>query len=107
MFDPLFKGIAENPWLFAPAAMVLLFAGVLHLLLRREGAAARRRALLFGVGIVAVLASAVFGAFAYSFIGVLVRGSWSFDVVSIVAALGAGWLATWLLFRFYRIVRQP
>jgi len=75
-------------------------------LLQRPGAAAHRRALLFGVGGVALLASVVFAAFAWSFIRLLMRGSWSFDAIWIVGALGAGALAAWLWFRFYRIVRQ-
>jgi len=106
MLDPLFNDIAENPWLFTPAAAVFVFAGVLHLLLRRQGAGARRRGLLFGVGVVALLASVVFAAFVWSFIRLLTRGSWSFDAIWIVGVVGAGALAAWLWFRFYRIVRQ-
>src|SRR5258708_39002762 len=106
MFDPLFKDIAENPLLFVPAAAVLLFAGVLHLLLRREGAAARRRALLFGVGIVALLASIVFAAFAWSLLRLLVRGAWSFDPVWIGGALWSGPLSDWRWLGISWLVRQ-
>jgi hypothetical protein len=107
MFEPLFKTIAESPWLFAPAAAVFVFAGALHFWLRRPGDSSRRRALLLGVGTVAVVTSAVFAAFIWSFVRLLLLGSWSFDAVWIVGALGAGALTVWLWFRFYRIVRQP
>src|SRR5262245_61418116 len=103
MIEPLLKTIAESPWLFAPAAAVLVFAGVLHFWLRRPGDSSRRRALLFGVGTVAVVASAVFAVFVWSFVRLLLRGSWSFDAVWMVGALGAGALAFWLWFKFYRI----
>jgi hypothetical protein len=106
MFEPIFKVIAETPWLFVPAAAVFVFAGVLHFLLRCPGDGVRRRVLLFGVGSVAILASVVFAAFVWSFIRLLLRGSWSFDAVWTVGALGAGVLTVWLWFRFYRIVRQ-
>jgi len=79
MFEPLFKTIAESPWLFAPAGAVLVFAGVLHFWLRRPGDRARRRALLFGVGAVALVASAVFMAFVWSFVRLLLRGAWTFE----------------------------
>jgi hypothetical protein len=106
MLEPLFKTIAESPWLFAPAAVVFVFAGVLYLLLRRPGVGVRRRGLLFGVGTVAVLASVVFAAFVWSLIRLLLRGAWSFDAVWIIGALGAGALMVSLWFRFYQIVRQ-
>ena len=106
MFKQLFHDIAENPWLYTPAGAVLVFAGVLHFLLQRRGTGSRRRALLFGVGVVTVLATAVFAAFAFSFVRLKSRGSSSFDVVWIVGALGAASLAAWLWFRLYRLVRH-
>ena len=106
MFEPLFKTIAESPWLFVPAAVVFVFAAVLYFLLRRPGDGARRRALLFGVGVVAIVASAVFAAFVWSFARLLLRGSWSFDAVWTVGTLGAGSLTVWLWFKFYKIVRR-
>jgi hypothetical protein len=106
MFEPLSKTIAESPWLFAPAAAVFVFAGILHFWFRRPGNNSRRRALLFGVGTVAVLASAVFAAFVWTFARLLMRGSWSFDAVWILGAFGAGALTLWLWLRFYRILRQ-
>lgn len=102
----LFYDIAETPWLYVPAGAVFLFAGVLHFLLRRRGAGAHRRALLFGVGIVAALATIVFAAFGLSFVRLVSRDSASFDIVWIVGAVAAASLAAWLWFRFYRLVRQ-
>src|SRR5258708_31810225 len=98
--------LAESPWYGVPMFAVLLFAAVLHHLLQRPGAATRRRGLLFGVGAVALLATAAFAVFAWSSIRLWMRGSWSFDAIWVVGALGAGALATWLWFRFYQIVRQ-
>jgi len=106
MFEPLFKTIRESPWLFAPAATVLFFAVLFGLSLRRKGTVARRRALLFGVGTVATLASVVFAAFVWSFVRLLLLTSWAFDAVWTIGALGAGALTVWLWFKFYRIFRQ-
>jgi len=96
----------ESLWYGVPMFAVLIFAAVVHWLLQRPGVGARRRALIFGVGVVATVASLVFAAFVWSFIRLLVRGSWSFDAVWTVGALGAGALTVWLWFRFFKIVRQ-
>jgi carbon starvation protein CstA len=96
--------LSESPWYGLPVFAALIFAGLMHYFLRRPGTRARRHALLFGVGAVALLASLVFGTFVWSFISLLARGSWSFDPLWIVGALAAGALAAWLWFRFYRIV---
>lgn len=109
MFEPLHKTlgtIAESPWLLAPVAAVLVFAGVLYFLLRHPNDGVRRRGLLFGVGSVAILASVVFVTFVWSFVRLLTRDSWSFDVVWIMSALGTGAFAIWLWSRFYRIARS-
>lgn len=98
--------LAESVWYALPMVAVFIFAAVVHLLLQRPGVPARRRALLFGVGIVATVASFVFAAFVWSLIRLLVRDAWSFDAVWTLGAVGAGALAVWLWFRFYRIVRQ-
>ena len=98
--------LAESPWYGVPMLALLVFAAVFHHLLQQPGGVGRRRALLFGVGAVALLASAVFAVFAWSFVRLVVGGSWSIDVVWTVGALAAGALAVWLWFRFYRIVRQ-
>ena len=106
MFDQLLHDIAESAWLYVPAGAVLLFAGVLAALLQRRDAVARRRALLFGVGVMAALATLVFAAFGFSFIRLVLHESASFDVVWIVGAIGTASLAGWLWFRFYRLVRR-
>ena len=98
--------VSESLWYGAPVLAVLVFAAVLQPLLKRSSTAALRRALLLGVGVVAVLASAVFAGFAWSFVLLLARDSWSFDAVWAVGALAAGAVAVSLWLRFYRIVRQ-
>jgi hypothetical protein len=98
--------LAESLWYGAPMLGGLIFAAVFHRLLQRPDGAGRRRALLFGIGVVAFLASVVFGAFAWTCLRLVTHGSRSFDGVWIAGAVGAGALAVWLWFRFYRIARQ-
>jgi len=106
MLEPLFKCITENPLLFIPAVAVLLFACVLHFLLRQRDAGTRRLGLLFGIGFSAMLASFVFVVFTWSFVRLLMRGLLSFDGVWMIGAVGAGLLTTWLWFRFFLLMRQ-
>lgn len=97
--------LGENPWYAAPMAGVLILAAFLHHQLQRPGMAARRRALLFGVGSVALIATGVAVAFGYSFVRLLREGSPSFDIVWICSGVAAGVLASWLWFRFVRLLQ--
>ena len=94
--------IAESVWYVVPAFAVLVFAGILHVFLQRPGASSRRRALLFGVGTVALLATGLSVALGFSFIR---GGAASFDAIGICSALATGTLASWLWLRFVRLLR--
>jgi len=98
--------MADSFWYVVPAFAVLLFAGVLQVLIQQPGVTSRRRALLFGVGTVALLATSLFAAFGYSFYRLLRGGAQSFDAVWICSAVATGALATWLWFRFVRLLRH-
>ncbi len=106
-YNLLIKDIAENTWLYVPAACVLVFAGVSALLLRMKSSKVQRWVRLFGLGMVAALATLVFGAFAFSFI-ILQPGKWLFpsDAVWITGGIFAGCLATWLWVKFCGLCRQ-
>ena len=103
MFAPLFKDVGANPWLYVPAFMVLVFAGIVGLLLRRSST--HRRGLLFGVGSVAVLTTGIFATYGYSFVRLARRGGESFDPVWIISAIATAGLALWLWSRFIRLLR--
>jgi hypothetical protein len=98
--------MTESIWYVMPAFAVLVFAGILHVLLQRPSASSRRRALLFGVAVVALLATGLFAAFGYSFIRLVRGGAPSFDPVWICSAAVTGALASWLWLRFVRLLRQ-
>ena len=98
--------MAESVWYVVPAFAVLVFAGILHVMLQRPAPSSRRRALLFGVATVALLATGLFAAFGYSFIRLLRGGTPSFDAVWICSAVATGALAAWLWFRFVRLLRH-
>jgi hypothetical protein len=98
--------LRESPWYGVPMLGVIIFAAVFHHFIQRPGAAAKKRALLFAVGIVAVVATGVFVAFGFSFVRLLRSGALSFDAVWSVSAVAAGALATWLWFRFVRLLRK-
>jgi fluoride ion exporter CrcB/FEX len=106
MFKQLYSSVVSNPWLCAPAGGVLLFAAILHFILRRPTPGAQRGGLLFGVGFIAVLATGVFAAFAYSLVRLMVSGRANFDLVWSVGAIVAGMLAVWLWLRFVRLWRR-
>lgn len=96
----------ESPWYGAPMLAVLIFAAVFHYLLQRPGVGAKRRALLFGVGTVALVATGVFAAFGFGFVRLIRSEASSFNIIWFVSALAAGALAAWLWFRFVRLWRQ-
>ncbi len=98
--------ISESPWFAVPTFAVLVFAGVLQFMSQRPEPSVRRRGQLLGVGVVAVLTSAVFTAFVLGFIRQMHDGARSFDTVAVCAALTAGALVGWLWFRFARLLRQ-
>jgi hypothetical protein len=98
--------IAENPWFAVPSFAVLVFAGVMLVISQRPEPNAKRRGQLFGVGVVALLASAVFTAFVLGFIRQMHDGVRSLDIGAISAAPIAGALAGWRWFRFVRLVRE-
>lgn len=98
--------LRESPWYGAPMAGVLIFAAVLHHQLQRPGPGARRRALLFGVAVVALLATGVAVAFGYSLVRLLCGGAPSFDAFWVCSAVAAAGLAAWLWFRFVQLLRQ-
>jgi hypothetical protein len=103
MFAPLFKDVSANPWLYVPAFMVLVFAGIVGVLLRRPST--HRKGLLFGVGTVAVLTTGILAAYGYSFVRLARRGGESFDIVWVISAAATGVLALWLWSRFIRLLR--
>ena len=92
----------ESVWYVVPAFAVLVFAGIIHVFLQRPGATSRRRALLFGVGTVALLATCLFAALGFSFIR---GGAASFDAIGVCSAVATGALASWLWLRFVRLLR--
>ena len=98
--------VRENLWVYLPMGAVFLFASVLFVWLRPPSSGARRRGLLFGLGAVALFATLVFAAFAYSLLRLLASGAASFDIVWSCSAVAAGALAAWLWSRFIRILRQ-
>lgn len=98
--------LRESPWYGAPMAGVLLFAGILHHQLQRPGTTARRGALLFGVGSMALVATGLAGAFGYSSVRLLRAGTLSFDIAWTCSAVATGALTAWLWFRFARLLRR-
>ena len=103
MFAPLFKDASANPWLYVPAFMVLVFAGIVGVRLRRPST--YRSGLLFGVGTVTVLTAGILAAYGYSFVRLARRGGESFDPVWIISAIATAGLSLWLWFRFIRLLR--
>jgi hypothetical protein len=108
LFNSLFISIHEEEWLlWVPIFAVSVFAVVLQLLLTRTAPGARRHALMFGIGVIAVLASIVFGMFFYTFIRVSLRGNWApFDLQWILGAIGSAALTVWLWFALRRVVKR-
>ena len=105
MFSQLYRAIISDLWLYTPAGGVLVFAGILHIMLRQPTPAAQRGGLLFGVGFVALLATGVFAVFVYSFVRLMARGSSTFDLVWSVSAVAAAELAVWLWLQLVRLWR--
>lgn len=105
MFKQLYSSVVSNSWLYAPAGGVLVFAAILHFILRRPTPGAQRGGLLFGVGFIAVFATGVFAAFAYSLLRLVTSGRANFDLVGSVGGIVAGALAVWLWLRFVRLWR--
>ena len=62
--------------------------------------------ILFGVGVVALLATTIFVILGYTLICVVPYAAGSFDTVGTCTALAAGALSGWLWFRFFRLMRQ-
>ena len=98
--------LRQSPWYGVPILVTLIFVAVFQYLFQRPGVGAKRRALLFGVGIVALVATGVFTASGYSLVRLLNSEAPSFDAVSGISAIATGVLAVWLWFRFLRLLRQ-
>jgi hypothetical protein len=98
--------LEENPWSGAPMLAVLIFAAIFQHLLQLRGIGAKRRALLFGVGSVALIATGVFAVFGFSSFRLLRSGAPRFDIVWSVSAVASGALSAWIWFRFVRLLRQ-